>query len=276
MQRGLNCAVLKYADDTKLYQRVCNAEDATGLQRDLDIVVKWCHDNNMLLNINKCSVMHFGLKNKRHTYEISGTAIPAVDTCSDLGVITSNTLSVSNQVDSVVSKANRFIGYIKRHIRYLDAATVRTLYNTYIRAITEFCIQSWRPWLMKDINRLERVQRRVTKLAPELKHLPYEERLKRLKLTSVSDRWTRGDSILVFKILNGFTDIDSSEFFVPDNNTCNTRGHNLKLTKSHVRLDVRKHDFGCRVVNTWNCLTPRTVNSTSVNIFKVNIDRDRS
>ena len=41
----------------------------------------------------------------------------------------------------------------------------------------EYCIQAWRPYCKKDIDKLERIQRRATKMIPELRYLSYESRL---------------------------------------------------------------------------------------------------
>ena len=77
------------------------------------------------------------------------------------------------------------------------------LYPVLIRPHLEYCVQVWSPHWVKDINLVEGVQRRATKLVPELKHLSYEERLKRLDLTTLEERRTRGDLLEMYKIIMG-------------------------------------------------------------------------
>ena len=86
------------------------------------------------------------------------------------------------------------------------------LYKAIVRPHLEYCIQAWRPYHTKDIDTLERVQRRATKLIPELKHLCYERRLLEFRLTTLETRRLRGDRIEVCKILNGYEDINSNLF----------------------------------------------------------------
>ena len=59
---------------------------------------------------------------------------------------------------------------------------------------------------------LEKIQRRATKLIPELRDLRYEERQKECGLTTLETRRLRGDQIEVFKILNGYENIDSAAY----------------------------------------------------------------
>ena len=59
----------------------------------------------------------------------------------------------------------------------------------------------WHPYLRKDIESLKRVQMRATILVPNLKDLPYETRLRELKLLSLAHRQLRGDAIQTFKLV---------------------------------------------------------------------------
>ena len=63
------------------------------------------------------------------------------------------------------------------------------------------------------MNKLKKIQRRATKLIPGLRDLRYEERLKECGLTTLETRRLRGNQIEVFKILNGYENIDSNIFF---------------------------------------------------------------
>ena len=89
------------------------------------------------------------------------------------------------------------------------------------------------PYLAKDIDKIERVQRRATNLVPEIKELSYEERLKSLDLFTLAHRRTRGDMISMYKIMSGLYDIEPTDFFKP--NVTKTRGHKFKLYFYHIK-----------------------------------------
>ena len=146
------------------------------------------------------------------------------------------------------------------------------LYKAIVRPHLEYCIQAWNPHLRKDVDMLEKIQRRATKLIPELRDLTYEERLKECGLTTLETRRLRGDQIEVFKILNGYENIDSNIFFEIKESKI-TRGHNYTLVKKQSRLDVRKFSFSQRTINVWNNLSTDCVHASSVNMFKNTIDK---
>ena len=82
----------------------------------------------------------------------------------------------------------------------------------------------------KDIDKLERIQRRETKMIPELRDLIYESHLLQCGLTTLETRRLRGDQIEVFKIVNGYEDVGSNMFFKLKEGS-RTTGHKAALVK---------------------------------------------
>ena len=121
----------------------------------------------------------------------------------DLGITISADTKVSEQCGMAASNGNQILGLIGRNITYKEKKLIIPLYKAIVRRHVEYCIQAWRPYRKKDIDTLERIQRRATKIIPELRYLSYEERLKECGLTTLETRRLRGGQIEVFKILNG-------------------------------------------------------------------------
>ena len=86
-----------------------------------------------------------------------------------------------------------------------------------------------------------------------MKDLSYSERLKKLKLPTLTYRRHRGDIIEVYKILTGKYDPEVSDLFELRKSE-NRRGHTLKIYKERSRLEIRRNSFKHRVVELWNAL----------------------
>ena len=162
---------------------------------------------------------------------------------------------------------------VRRNFRRLDCQDLLLIYKTYIRPHLEYCIQSWSPYLRKDIQCLEGVQRAITKLVPALRKLDYGQRLQKLGLTTLETRRRRGYLIETFKIMTGKEKLSSEQFFHLSTIGYQTRGHSLKIAKQRTRLDLRKHFFSQRVVNEWNSLPQHVIEASTVNMFKNRLDK---
>ena len=95
---------------------------------------------------------------------------------NDLGTWTTSSLKHSLHCDKAAASATRVLGMLKRTFTMIFKELFIFLYKTYVRPHLEYCVQLWCPCLARDIDTLERVQRRATKLVPRLSKLPYESR----------------------------------------------------------------------------------------------------
>ena len=148
---------------------------------------------------------------------------------------------------------------IKRFFKYITQDLFNILYKTYIRPHIEYCIQAWSPYYTKDIDMLEKIQHRATKLVPHLSNLPYKEWIQILNLYSLYCRRQCGDLIETFKILKQYLNIDSTKFFTLS--ASNLRGHDYKLFKPRFQLLIRSKFFTHQVIDLWNSLPPHVINN---------------
>ena len=81
-----------------------------------------------------------------------------------------------------MNKANKFLGMVKRTFSFMDNELFLTVYKSLIRSVLDYGSPVWNPSTKKYRQLLENVQRRATKIVPELKELSYQERLKALNL----------------------------------------------------------------------------------------------
>ena len=137
---------------------------------------------------------------------------------------------------------------IKHNFKHLSKCYPVTLYKTFVCPNLEYCAPIWNPHYCKNIDTLQKVQRRAIKLVPTVSTFSYESSLNQLQLHSFYCRRQRSDLIEVYKIMNNqypiniFTRISGST----------TRGHTSKLFKPRVNTTIRQHFFNSRVINIWN------------------------
>ena len=228
----------------------------------------------MEFNVDKCKIMHLGRLNPGHSYTMDGVELTVTTEEKDLGVLVDDKLDFGKHIREIVKKANQRIGLIRRGFDCLDKEMFMNLYPVMIRPLLEYCVQVWSPHKQGDIDLLERVQRRATKIVPALKNLPYEERLRRLNLTKLEERRVRGDMIETYKLLTGKEDIKPDRFFTK----AEVRGdpdltHNMKLYKHRFNKDTRKYFLVNRVIDNWNLLSKEVVEVEKTSTFKRKYDK---
>ena len=104
------------------------------------------------------------------------------------------------------------MGVIRRSFDYMDEQMFKTLYKSMVSPHLEYANTIWSPFLKRDIEKLEKVQRRATKIVPALRDLPYSTRLLLLDLPTLAYRRLRGDLIQVFKIVHGIQDVERAVY----------------------------------------------------------------
>ena len=261
-----------FADDCKIYGVIDLPRNMSTIQSDLNDLRNWSEYWQLPFNESKCKAIHFGFHNPKIDYKLNNHTLEVVQEEKDLGIIIDDMLRFHQQTACVVKKANQVLGVIKRSFNTRNEITITTLFKSMVRPHLEYANAIWGPHFQADIIKVESVQRRATKMVYGLTNLPYQERLKTLKLPSLVYRRRRGNMIQIFKILNDYLRIDKNQFFKIREES-QTWGHGNKIFKEHAIRLPRRNNLPQKSVNDWNSLPEKVVNSPSVNIFKYRLDK---
>ena len=277
---GVVAFVRKFADDTKGANVVENLCDAEQMQRDIDSMMEWGREWEMVFNAEKCKVLHLGRNNKKFKYRLGDVEMQEANEEKDLGVWFDNSLKPAIQCEKAAKDANAALGMIAKSFHYRTKDVLVPLYKTFVRPKLEHASVVWSPWLVKDINELERVQKRVMRMLVGMEGREYEEKLEEVGLTTLAERRVRGDMIETYKTLRGVNRVRKEEWFETQeeemrptrSNAVVIEGEAVKkrevIVPQRCNLEIRKNFFTVRAANEWNQLPDAVKASVSVNAFK--------
>ena len=258
-----------YADDAKLYRGISSDEDAEQMQNDLSRVCDYFRDWQLNINTEKCELIHIGQINRHNNYLLDGQNIQTEQNCRDLGVKVSEDAKFSQHCNEIARSAFFRLKQMNISFSCKNKDFKLLLFKTYIRPLLENNTYVWSPHLLKDIDKIESVQRLFTRQMGNLRQYSYMERLRILNLESLEARRIMFDLVFLYKIVNSLVEIERESFFTM--NSGNTRGHKFKINVQYARTNYRKYFFVNRTVRIWNLLPANIVDCNSVASFKLKL-----
>ncbi|KAK4814550.1 hypothetical protein QYF61_023749 [Mycteria americana] len=237
MEQILLETMLRHMENKEVIVDTLEGRDA--IQRDLDRLERWARVNLMKFNKAKCKVLHMGQGNPKHKYRLGREWTESNPEEKDLGVLVDEKLNVTQQCVLAAHKANSILGCIKRSVTSRSRELILPLYSALERPHLEYCVQPWGPQHKKDMDLLEQVQRRATKMIRGLEHLSYEDRLRELGLFGLEKRRLQGNLFAAFQYYNKWAYKKGAERLFTKACSDPTRGNDAL---SHLK-DIVRHCF---------------------------------
>jgi len=267
---GISSHLRPFADDCILYRVINNEQDKLLLQHDLNLIVKWTESWQMNLNISKCVVLTCSrlASTSISDYIIGDHYLHRVNQHHYLGILFDSKMSFSPHISSIICKAMKTLNFIKRNLYKCSPETKCVAYTSLVRPLLEYGAAVWDPYLQKDIQNIEMVQRRAARWVkadyrynssvssmlsdlqwPSLKHRRYITRLK-----------------LFYNIVHKASVLKIPDYF--SYTTYPTRHHHpLHFEIPFSRTDNYRLSFYPRSIRDWNNLPTNTIECQSLELF---------
>ena len=155
-----NSTVRLFADDALLYLTIHSTSDCIKLQEDLNNLERWESDWQMSFHPEKYEVIHITTKKKPilHKYTLHGHTLSSVPQIKYLGVHISNDLKWNSHINSISSKANQTIGFLKRNLKINSPTIKEKAYKSIVRPKLEYCNTVWDPKSIKKSQRRQKIK----------------------------------------------------------------------------------------------------------------------
>ena len=119
----------------------------------------------MSFNVTKCNIMRLAWSRQPITkfYTLGGEIIQEVNQAKYLAVMLTSELGWSTHNDIISNKANSTLGFLRQNLKYCPRGLKETAYMSLVRSKLEYCASIWDPHLAKDIDKIERINRRAAR-----------------------------------------------------------------------------------------------------------------
>ena len=269
----LSCDVRLFADDCVLYSRVDSDEDhSERLCHAVRGVEEWCDKWLMKLNVKKCAVMRVSRRKevKEPCYVIGAEKVEVVDEYKYLGVKLTSTLSWNNQVESVLSKANKNLRFVKRVFKDSPQQVKETVYKSLVRPLVEYACTVWDPNPGSGQSHdLEMVQHRAARFTLNRygREDSVTQMLSELEWPTLECRRQVARLTLFYKMYCNIIPLDVSTVVTPPAHI-GVRDHRCKVNRVPSRCLSYHMSFFPRTIRDWNSLSSDIVQSETVGTFR--------
>ena len=262
-----------FADDSVIYKNIETYNDHLVLQEDINKLFSWSERWQMSFNVQKCYVLSITRKTvwkSCYTYTMSDQDLPVVSSSKYLGVTISDKLKWSDHIKDVTAGSRKVLGLLERNLSQCPEKVKESAFFALVRPKLEYSTPAWNPYLDKDVNELEKIQRRAARFVSGnySQYSSVSEMISRLNWDSLEYRRTMSSLTLFFKIYYGLVNIHFPPCVVPKRILRSSSGHPHQYIQVPSKKDSFRYSFFVRTVPLWNSLSYNTVCCESTDTFK--------
>ena len=260
-----------FADDCLIYRQISGPEDQILFQKDLDSLQQWATAWGMRFNTAKCYILRISRSTEPYEgrYTLDGQELKEVPDQQYLGVNFNSNMKFDTHIKQITTKANRSLGFLRRNLSRCPQKLKETAYFALVRATLEYSCTEWDPYLNKDIEGLEAIQRRGARFlcGDYSRESSVSGMLKELGWEDLQERRKKARLVLFHKIIHNQIAIDSDKYLKPVKRP--TRKNNSQnFEQIFAQNDVFKHSYFLQTAKDWNMLPEEAVQAETLDEFR--------
>ncbi len=276
LPQSVTSTVRLFADDCLLYRPIHSTADQISLQTDLDRLHSWGITWGMRFNAKKCNIMTISRSKSPLTkfYHLSGQVLEEVNMAKYLGVNISQDLSWTSHIASVAQRGNYSLAFLRRNLKGCPAELKQLGYNSLVRSLLEYSAPIWDPHYAKDIQKIEKVQRRAARFVTNNYDwsCSVTGMMKKLGWKTLKDRRRELRLSLLYKIVNEKVAIQSDTLLTKAD--ARTRSsHQHKYRQYTCNTNSFKSSFIPRTIPEWNALPAGVIEAPNTGAFKAAVSK---
>lgn len=200
---------------------------------------------------------------------VNNSPLVLVNNVKYLGIQINSDLSWSAHVTSLCNKARRLIGLLyRRFYKHAASSTLLQLYKSFIRPHLEYCSVVWNPYLVCDIEALEKVQRFALRVCLKNWSASHEQLYNQSNVPPLSARRTNASLCYLFKLVNNMIVYPDPPLHFRVIRYNSRHSHVQQLQDIHCRTAQFQHSFFPGAIAQWNSLPHYVLSSPSLPCFK--------
>jgi len=259
-----------FADDCILYRTIQSSADHTILQHDIDTLHSWSSVWQMKFNSQKSHIMSITRQRSKPTssYRLGTDTLSRVESHPYLGVTISSDLRWHNHITCITTKASRTLNFIRRNIYNCPPEAKSLAYTALVRPQLEYAAAAWDPYLVGDIQQIEKIQRRAARFACRdyRNTTSVTSLLDHLHWPSLSSRRTNSRLTLFYKADHNLPGIPLQHLQRPSRSS--RTADDTTFIALSTRTDPYRYSFFPRTIINWNQLTREQRTKPSVDAFR--------
>jgi hypothetical protein len=275
--------IVLFAEDSNL---VIRGEDPTTLSNimtaELANFSDWLSANRLLLNSDKTKLIVFRSRKCRKDLEapadiLNGVELQQTTNESFLGVLLDESMKWYDHTCKVANNLSRKLGMMTKIKNFVSKATLKMVYNCFVRPLLIYGIQLWGATFKKRLTRIQKVQEKAIRLLTGATKMDHSEPcLKSLGIFKLDDLYKLHTACLVYDCLNGDapTQIQGLFSYIANGSSTSTRSQvnkplDIKATKlTNKPGPVLGSSFISKGPEIWNNLPESFQSSTNKETLK--------